>query len=431
MTIKKIAVIGAGPMGLAVAYQLVKEGYAPTVFEADDRVGGMSASFDFNGVQIERYYHFHCTSDDAFFEVLEELSMSNKLNWVGTKMGYWYNNKLQAWGTPIALLCFSGLGVIAKFRYALHAFLSTKRNNWRPLEKNDAVSWIKKWVGDEAYNKLWKKLFELKFYEHSSHLSAPWIWSRIRRIGRSRYSLFKEKLGYLSGGSQTLLNEMKSYIEKNGGEVRLSSPINKIIMDDQQVNGIEVKGELLKFDHVISTIPLPIVAKIAPDLPADIHKQYTSTINISCICVIVKLKKVLTNYFWLNTNDDEMDIPGIIEYSNLNPEVGHIVYVPFYMPQSNEKFKDSDDVFKEKVMRYFKKINTALLDEDFLDIRVHRYYFSQPICEPNFLDNLPDARMPIKGLWIADTSHYYPEDRGISESIGFGINLVKRVINDS
>ena len=37
--------IGAGPMGLAVAYQLVKDGYKPVVYEADDRIGGMTASF--------------------------------------------------------------------------------------------------------------------------------------------------------------------------------------------------------------------------------------------------------------------------------------------------------------------------------------------------------------------------------------------------
>ena len=30
------------------------------------------------------------------------------------------------------------------------------------------------------------------------------------------------------------------------------------------------------------------------------------------------------------------------------------------------------------------------------------------------------VKSPIDGLWIADTSYYYPEDRGISESIDFG-----------
>ena len=62
----KIAIIGGGPMGLAVAYELILKGYKPEIFEADNRLGGMAASFDFEGLEIERYYHFHCLSDYAF-----------------------------------------------------------------------------------------------------------------------------------------------------------------------------------------------------------------------------------------------------------------------------------------------------------------------------------------------------------------------------
>jgi protoporphyrinogen oxidase len=81
-------------MGLAVAYQLVQDGYRPVVFEADDRVGGMTAMFDFAGLRIERYYHFHCTSDEAFLQVLGELGISQKMNWVETKMGYFYQGRI-------------------------------------------------------------------------------------------------------------------------------------------------------------------------------------------------------------------------------------------------------------------------------------------------------------------------------------------------
>ena len=121
-------------MGLAVAYQLALDGHQPVIFEADDRVGGMTAAFDFNGLSIERYYHFHCISDHAFLQMLDELGLSAKMRWVETKMGYWYQNSLQAWGNPMALLKFQGLSLVAKFRYGLHAFLYTKRNDWQPLD---------------------------------------------------------------------------------------------------------------------------------------------------------------------------------------------------------------------------------------------------------------------------------------------------------
>lgn len=425
---KKVAVLGAGPMGLAVAYQLARDGHHPIVYEADDRVGGMTASFDFSGLSIERYYHFHCISDHAFLQVLDELDLANKIHWVQTKMGYWYQNQLQPWGNPIALLRFKGLGFIAKFRYGLHAFLSTKRNDWKPLDKVDAVKWIKSWVGAEAYEVLWRRLFEYKFYEYTSNLSAAWIWSRIRRIGRSRYDLFREKLGYLEGGSETLLQALRVDIEKNGGEIKLQSPAIKVLMDGGKVSGVETAAGVELFDTVISTIPLPYIPRVIPDLPITILNQFKSVKNIAVVCVIAKLRCQVTENFWLNTNDPEMDIPGLVEYSNLRPLDQHIVYVPFYMPGDHPKFGEADEVFLKKVRAYLKKINPQLSDEDFLDLRASRYRFAQPIGIPGFLETIPSAKLPIEGLWVADTSYYYPEDRGISESIHFGRQLAKDAV---
>ena len=116
--------------------------------EADDRVGGMTATFDFGGTTIERYYHFHCTSDDAFFQILEELGIECKMRWTETKMGYYYQDKVSPWGNPVALLTFPGLGLVAKFRYGLHAFLSTRRKDWRPLDRLKATDWIRRWIGN-------------------------------------------------------------------------------------------------------------------------------------------------------------------------------------------------------------------------------------------------------------------------------------------
>lgn len=422
---QRIAVLGAGPMGLAVAYQLARDGHQPVIFEADDRVGGMTAAFDFSGLSIERYYHFHCISDHAFLKVLDELGLGDKMRWVATKMGYWYQNSLQPWGNPIALLKFRGLGLVAKFRYGLHAFLSTKRDDWKPLDNVEATGWIKRWVGKEAYEVMWRKLFDFKFYNYTDNLSAAWIWSRIRRIGRSRYSLFKEKLGYLEGGSETLLHAMRDDILKNGGILKLSTPVNRVVLEDGKVTGIESRDGFEAFDKVISTVPLPYVPRLIPDLPEALLAQYKGVKNIAVVCVIAKLKKPLTENFWLNTNDPEMDIPGLVEYSNLRPLKEAVVYVPFYIPGEHPKFSEPDENFLAKVRRYLKKINPSLTDDDFIELRASRYRYAQPICQPEYLKSIPSAKLPVGGLWVADTSYYYPEDRGISESIDFGRQMAK------
>ena len=424
---QRIAVLGAGPMGLAVSYQLALDGHQPVVFEADDRVGGMTASFDFGGLTIERYYHFHCISDHDFLAVLEELGIADQMRWTETRMGYWYQNRLQAWGNPTALLKFKGLGWVAKFRYGLHAFLCSKRDNWHPLDGVEATGWIKRWVGEEAWDVLWRRLFDYKFYDYADQLSAAWIWSRIRRIGRSRFDLFREKLGYLEGGSETLLQALHRQINECGGELRLGSPVERVVMQAGRVTGVQVAGQVEPFDKVVSTIPLPYVPRVMPDLPEDVLAKYRAIKNIAVVCVIVKLRKPLTDNFWLNTHDPEMDIPGLVEYTNLRPLNEHIVYVPFYMPGEHPKFKESDSAFEAKVRRYLQKINPLLGGDDIIDLFISRYRYAQPICGPGFLDQLPPVSLPVKGLWVADTSYYYPEDRGISESIGFGRKLAKTV----
>ncbi|MGI9286507.1 MAG: NAD(P)/FAD-dependent oxidoreductase [Pseudomonadales bacterium] len=420
-----IAVIGAGPMGLAAGLQLLKDGHDVTIFEADKVVGGMSASFLFDGLKIERYYHFICKSDHPLFDLLAELGIVHKLKWVPTKMGYFYQNRLNDWGDPVALLKFNGLGLVAKIRYGLMAFISTKRKSWQRLDSVDAVSWIKRWIGDEAYSILWKPLFDLKFHHYTPNLSAAWIWARLRRVGTSRKNIFQEQMGYLEGGSDTFLEAIERKIIALGGCIRLSSPITKVHLANDRVTGVQVAAVREHFDAVVSTIPLPYVADLVPDLPEAVLNKYRSVENIAVVCVLAKLRLPLSKYFWLNISDPEIDIPGFIEYSNLNPVGEHIIYAPYYMPGDHPDFQQPDSVFIERVRSYLLRINPELQISDIVKIQAGRYRFAQPICPPKFLQTLPPISPGIDNLIIADTSYYYPEDRSISESVKLGKELAK------
>jgi protoporphyrinogen oxidase len=207
----------------------------------------------------------------------------------------------------------------------------------------------------------------------------------------------------------------------------LKTPVTRVVFGEGKVQGLEVGGTVEAFDKVISTIPLPYVPRVMPDLPSDILAKYKAVKNIAVVCVIAKLRRPVSENFWLNTNDPDMDIPGLVEYSNLRPLDQSIVYVPFYVPGDHPLFSEPDDAFLEKVQRYLKKINPTLQDEDFIELRASRYRYAQPICDPGYLENLPPVSLPVEGLWVADTSYYYPEDRGISESIDFGRKMARDI----
>ncbi|HET7175129.1 MAG TPA: NAD(P)/FAD-dependent oxidoreductase [Gammaproteobacteria bacterium] len=425
MAKKRFVVLGAGPMGLMCAMELLKQGHEVDLYERDDRIGGMSATFDFDGLEIERYYHFICKPDKPMFELLEELGLTHTLRWTDTKMGFYYDGKLYKWGTPFALLKFDRLDIISKFRYALHVMYTKSIRNWRPLDTVVATRWLRKWLGKRAYDVLWKSLFELKFYEYTEDLSAAWIGTRIKRVALSRKSLMQESLGYLEGGSATLLKAMREFIDTHGGRIHLKAGIDKVTLQGKRVTGVVVAGKQISCDAVLWTAPIQYVPSVVPDLPADFRQRIEAIKNIPVACVILKLKQPLSENFWMNINDPGMEIPGVIEYSNLNKVGPSIVYAPFYMPKTHPRWALSNDVLIEKVIGYLQRLNPTFTADWVMAKHCHRYDFAQTICPPGFYAMLPPMQTPVEGFFMADTSYYYPEDRSISESVKVGKELVQ------
>ncbi|WP_343649618.1 NAD(P)/FAD-dependent oxidoreductase [Stenotrophomonas sp.] len=431
MTHKRFAIIGAGPMGLMAAVKLLDEGHSVTIYERDDRIGGMSANFDFDGLSIERYYHFICKTDYPLFALLERYGLSNALRWTDTKMGYFYKGKLYKWGNPFALLAFPHLGPISKFRYALHVMYTKGIKDWTALDKEEAGAWIRRWVGQKAYDVMWKDAFRLKFFEFKDNLSASWIGTRIKRVALSRRNLMNESMGYLEGGSMTLLDRMVQDIQARGGRIELSRGIDEVVSDHGRVTGVSVGGEFTAYDGVISTAPIQYVPALVPGLPADFRDKVAAVQNIPVACVILKLKHAVSENFWMNISDPGIEIPGVIEYSNLNP--GHdpgqkILYAPYYMPKTHPKWQRSNAELIEEVLGYLARINPAFQRDWVLASHCHRYEFAQTICPPGFQDMLPSMRTPVQGFFMADTAYYYPEDRSINESINTAQALVDEAL---
>jgi protoporphyrinogen oxidase len=425
----RIVVLGAGVMGLAAAYRALKLGHEVTVLEAAPEAGGMAAHFDLSGLSIERYYHFICKSDDPTFALLDELGLRDALRWRGTSMAYFMKGALHRWGDPVSLLRFPHLSLMEKLRYGALMFISTRRNSWPALEHTSARDWIERWCGTRVYKTLWKSLFDLKFFEFADPISASWIWTRVRRIGRSRRSLFQEELGYLQGGSETLVAALVAAIERLGGEIRLGVPARRVVVEGGRARGVLTDAGEIGADAVISTVPTPLVPRLVPDLPQDSIAAYQAIANIGVTCVVLKLKRSVTPHFWVNAVDPDLLLPGIIEFSNLRViDSGEtVVYAPFYMPVTQARWSQPDEFFVEQAMACVRKLNPALGPEDLIASAVGRLTHAQPICPPGFAASLPPVKTPIAGLQIADTCFYYPEDRGVAESVRLGQDMARAV----
>ncbi len=304
-------------MGLAAAYRAAQHGHQVEVIEASGEAGGMAGHFDFAGTSIERFYHFVCHTDYPTFELLKELGIADKLHWRSTTMGVFSEGRLHDWGDPIALLRYPSLTLVQKLRYGLFAFVCVRRNNWAAIEHESAKEWITRWCGTTVYERLWKPLFDHKFYEYADHISAAWVWTRIRRVGRSRKSLFQEELGYIEGGSITLIDALIGGITRHHGIVHLGRPAQRVTVEDGRVTGVQTAAGHLPADAVICTVPTPLIADLIPALPAEWKQRYAEIHNIGVICVIFRLRRSVTPHFWVNISEPDVEIPGIIEFTNL------------------------------------------------------------------------------------------------------------------
>jgi len=426
--IMKIAVIGGGISGLASAYELTKDKHEVAVYESDADIGGLASSFDFRGEFIERYYHFICRADKHLAIFCKEIGLGKNILWREAKTGYFVNGKLYPFTTPGDLLKFEPINFNDKMRIGINLLQSKYRKNWKKLDSIPAKEWLIKQIGANAYNVMWHPLLKIKFGEYYDKISAAWIWHRLYRLSKSRKSIMSSQvLGFIDKGSKLLMDTLKAKIIQAGNKIYTNKPVKKIVIKDGVIKGIETDGGFIGFNSVISTVPLPQFRELLPKECLKDFKALDKIIYIGVVCMILKLKKPLTENFWLNINDDRMSINGIIEYSNLNPFKkfdGHsIVYIPYYLNTGEERYSCGDELLLNEYCGYLKMVNPEFNRDWILDYKVFRSPYAQPICHNNFFNDIPEHKTNIINLYIIDASQMYPTDRTLNDAI----RLAKRV----
>ncbi len=436
----KVGIIGGGAAGLSAAFELAKKGHQAHVYERAPFLGGQASTFEVGGGRLERGYHHLFTSDTHMIDLIQELGLGDKLAWIESKVGFYYGGQIWKFNSPGDLLRFTPLSLAERLRLGLVTLYLQKTRNGFKFEGVTAAEWLEKRVGRRAYEVVWEPMLRGKFGEHYNEISMTWLWGKIYlRVASRRRPWEKEKLVYPTGSFGEVFDTLGERIGQMGGEVHISAGVRRVVMDDGRATGLEVQmpgaeAEVRPYDAVVATTPSYVFTRLVPPLPEDYASKLSNVTYLSAVLMVLVLKRPLSPMYWLNVADRSMPFVGIIEQTNfVDPSLyggKHVVYFSNYPSVQNPLYQMNGEELLEDFLPHLRKINP-----DFDPSWVEEYYHhkvdaAQPIIGVNYSRRIPDLRTPIKGLYLANTTQIYPEDRGTNYSVRLGKQVVDMVLKD-
>lgn len=416
-----LTIVGGGATGLVTAYIAAKAGENVTIVEGNSRLGGLLACCQTAGDPLEFFYHHFFTHDAEILWLLQELGLSDKLHFQESVMGVFRNKKIYNFSTPLDLLKFSPLSLVNKARFAATSMYLSRIKSWRDYEHISALEWFYQWAGKAVTENIWRPMLEIKFGNYANEVPIAWMIGRLSQRLSSR-DAGKEKLGYIHGSLQELVNALERSLISLGVQIRTGTKVARICTNESGVSGLELEGgEVIAAGKVLCTVPGPYIAGMLDDKWQGLKDELNSIEYFGAICMLLFMKKPLSHVYWLNVADPGYPFGGVIEHTNFVDPARygnqHIAYLSRYIENDNPlATRDTDQIAKEW-LEYIPKIYPAFSPDDLIETRVFRTATAATVCDKNFSKRVPSVKTSIDGLYIANMAHVYPDERSVNNSI--------------
>ncbi|EZH67691.1 phytoene desaturase [Bacillaceae bacterium JMAK1] len=273
MNNKRIAVVGAGPGGLAAAMMLSSWGYHVDVFEKHGAVGGRASNFTIDDYRFERGPTFlsmpfileelFASSGRVFSDYVQLERVDPMYDLIFPNLTFQPSSDPALTRTRIAE-AFPGeeqgydrfMKETGKKWERLLPVLQTEHRQLRDYVSKRAIKALPNLsIGRSLYDELSRfftdERLKLSFTFQSKYLGmSPWKCPgafSILSYMEHRYGVY-----YPIGGFQSIADAMKAIIEENGGNVFTHTEVSKVMTKNKKAIGISLSsGEAFHYDQVI------------------------------------------------------------------------------------------------------------------------------------------------------------------------------------
>lgn len=409
-------IVGAGPAGLAAAYDLEKRGRQFVVFEKDDQVGGLSKTVNYHGYRCDIGGHRFFTKSEEVNRLWHAVLPDDFLRRRRLSRIY-YRGRL--FNYPIRPLnALRGLGVATSLA-ALGSFALR-----RVFPKRPEVS-FEDWVS----NRFGKKMYEIFFKTYTqkvwgircSELSADWAAQRIRNLslgravlnamgigkGRQVASLIEE-FDYPRYGPGQMYEAMAQQAAAGAGRVRLGCEVAGVRHAGGAVRALTIRRgqqtEQVPVRNLISSMPLTeLVLALQPAPQPEVLRaaralRYRSILTVN---VIVRAREVLPDT-WVYLHSPKVRAGRLQLYKNWSPDMVpdpamSILGLEYFCWEGDDLWKKPEDELFEiaaKDLAEIDVIDPAQIEDHF----VVRYAKAYPVYEGDYRKHLRTIRQCLGRL---------------------------------
>jgi protoporphyrinogen oxidase len=417
-----IVIVGAGPAGLAAAFELQKHGLQPLVLERQPIVGGISRTEEYKGFRFDigghRFYTKVPLVNSMWHEVLgDQFERRPRLSRI------YYQQKFFPY--PLELLpTLRELGI----RESTLVFLSYLAARLFPSpEETTFDEWISNRFGKRLFNTFFKSYTEKVWGIPTSQIRSEWAAQRIQGLSLSaalRNSLFPgnqdvktliEYFNYPIYGPGMMWDAFRKRIEGEGAQVICNTEVTRLYHEDKRIVRVELldrasnQGDRpdlqeLTVDEVVSSMPLQaLISRLEPAPPQAVLSAARSLNYRAFILtgLILKIEHVFPDN-WIYIHEPGVRVGRIQNFKNWSaamvPDQTYTsLGMEYFCDQGDELWQKSDEELLKLAKRELGQLGLAdpQLVVDGCVIRQAKAY---PVYDTDYQKHLAVIRDYLSGI---------------------------------
>ncbi len=451
---RRVAIVGAGVAGLVAGRELARRGHAVTLYERWPDVAGQASAFDLGGgLWIDRYYHHLFQSDSDMIALHDEL-LPGELEWHTSSVGIWARGRVWPFVSPLDLLRYRPLPLVDRLRLGYSVLRLTARTDWERMDDIGALDWLRKASGERALASVWTPLMLGKFGADSERVPLAWLWSKFRLRRKLRGGgATQEQLGYPRGSFRAICQALAAEIRTLGGEILVDREVLRVTEDGVTDGAAPVyrlqcaapgafrrrAGEAPaepalegRADAVLFTTPTFVTRRLV-DWPDDYLRRLDDWTYETAVVLLLELRRPYSPTYWTNIADSNVPFLGLVEHTNLVPAERYparYLYVSNYVSGGDPLTRMNTEELLRHYLAALGQMNPRFDQHDVLRYWSFREEAAQPVPRVGNRHRLLPFASPRRGLYLANTTQIYPEDRGTNYSARLGREVAEKIAAD-